>query len=462
MTEVSSKTLRILHLPPTLTDERRDELLKKFNAIKTKTIRKSPKFTITFAEFFSKEIATEAFLRLHQLEVKGHRLSIEFAKKSIDSDYTKTDCGKKADEQEVKKETTEKVHLENFLKKLNSWTGSNAFTQPPNPNITYKYPAPTRETLLRIAIQLIKEPMFYTQVLHLMNRMNLPPPFEEMELNFPLVKESYNVEQYKNIFGLEEQTSRNLEQEADELEESESEIESEEEPSGKIQNIIPMKRKRPSSSKRLKIPKFVNPKKQLATASTSNQRPLRPEDLFESVNKNEPKKLELKISGNMPSSESTSFHVSDVQEGGFGLFSPANKNDGKISEDRENSQEKEQEFITSEELANNRITVKDYDKFTAFKNYHPGKASCRLYIKNLAKQVEIKDLHFIYKKYVIEDLVTAENQYSVQLMQGGRMKGQAFVTLQNIKQTEIALAETNGFILKDKPMVVQFSKAVQT
>lgn len=160
----SSKTLRILHLPPTLTDERRDELLKKFNAIKTKTIRKSPKFTITFAEFFSKEIATEAFLRLHQLEVKGHRLSIEFAKKSIDSDYTKTDCGKKADEQEVKKETTEKVHLENFLKKLNSWTGSNAFTQPPNPNITYKYPAPTRETLLRIAIQLIKEPMFYTQV----------------------------------------------------------------------------------------------------------------------------------------------------------------------------------------------------------------------------------------------------------------------------------------------------------
>lgn len=84
-----------------------------------------------------------------------------------------------------------------------------------------------------------------------------------------------------------------------------------------------------------------------------------------------------------------------------------------------------------------------------------------MYIKNLAKQVEIKDLHFIYKKYVIEDLVSAENQYSVQLMQGGRMKGQAFVTLQNIKQAEIALAETNGYILKDKPMVVQFSKTVQ-
>lgn len=158
-----------MHLPPSLSDERRDELFKKFNAIKTKTIRKSPKFTMTFAEFSSEEIATEAFLRLHQLEIKGHRISIEFAKKSISTDYTKTDSSKKVDEEELKKESSEKIHLQNFLKKLNNWTGSNAFTQPPNPNITYKYPAPSKETLLRISIQLIKEPMFYTQVNILLN-----------------------------------------------------------------------------------------------------------------------------------------------------------------------------------------------------------------------------------------------------------------------------------------------------
>lgn len=39
-----------------------------------------------------------------------------------------------------------------------------------------------------------------------------------------------------------------------------------------------------------------------------------------------------------------------------------------------------------------------------FKNYHPGKPSNRLYIKNLAKQVEEKDLHFIYRKYIIPEL----------------------------------------------------------
>ena len=93
-----------------------------------------------------------------------------------------------------------------------------------------------------------------------------------------------------------------------------------------------------------------------------------------------------------------------------------------------------------------------------FNNYHPGKPSCRLYIKNLAKQIELKDLHFIYKKYFIENFDSEESQYSVKLMDRGRMKGQAFVTLQSIKQAELALAETNGYILKDKPMVVQFAK----
>lgn len=39
------------------------------------------------------------------------------------------------------------------------------------------------------------------------------------------------------------------------------------------------------------------------------------------------------------------------------------------------------------------------------------------------------------------------------------MKGQAFVTLQTVEQTKKALEETNGYILKDKPMVVQFARS---
>lgn len=43
-------------------------------------------------------------------------------------------------------------------------------------------------------------------------------------------------------------------------------------------------------------------------------------------------------------------------------------------------------------------------------------------------------------------------------MKSGKMKGQAFVTLQNTELAKLALQETNGYHLKDKPMVVQFSK----
>lgn len=39
------------------------------------------------------------------------------------------------------------------------------------------------------------------------------------------------------------------------------------------------------------------------------------------------------------------------------------------------------------------------------------------------------------------------------------MKGQAFVTLPNIAQAQLALEETNRYLLKEKPMVVQFAKA---
>jgi U11/U12 small nuclear ribonucleoprotein SNRNP65 len=47
-------------------------------------------------------------------------------------------------------------------------------------------------------------------------------------------------------------------------------------------------------------------------------------------------------------------------------------------------------------------------------------------------------------------------------MTEGRMKGQAFITLQSTKQAEAALKETNGYILKNKPLVVQFARSAKT
>jgi U11/U12 small nuclear ribonucleoprotein SNRNP65 len=39
------------------------------------------------------------------------------------------------------------------------------------------------------------------------------------------------------------------------------------------------------------------------------------------------------------------------------------------------------------------------------------------------------------------------------------MKGKAFITLPSVKQAEQALKVTNGYVLKEKPMVVQFARS---
>uniref|UniRef100_M4BTF0 phosphatidate cytidylyltransferase n=1 Tax=Hyaloperonospora arabidopsidis (strain Emoy2) TaxID=559515 RepID=M4BTF0_HYAAE len=49
----------------------------------------------------------------------------------------------------------------------------------PSPLLEYKYPRATESIVYNIANALIALPRFYTQVLHLMNKMNLPPPFEK-------------------------------------------------------------------------------------------------------------------------------------------------------------------------------------------------------------------------------------------------------------------------------------------
>ncbi|XP_011334862.1 RNA-binding region-containing protein 3 [Ooceraea biroi] len=453
-------TLRILHLPPHLSDDRRNELLQKYGAIKTRTLRRSNKYTVTFAKFLNQQLAAEALLRLHQLNVRGQYLSVEYAKKP-----TSAELSEESTEQETpanndtQAETTNKSQVQSFLRKLNSWTMNHEFSQPPPPNIKYRYTAPTRSTLIRIAIQLLTKPAFYTQVLHLMNKMNLPPPFEELEEEFPMLKEVYDMEKYKDIFGtLHEHTNEGMEEE-----EEESELESDGEDNTRLPEIIPvLKRKRLQSTKRMKIPKFVKPTKN--TTPTLSTQKVKPEDIFESVQRSEAKNLKIELKTLDKPLEVAAAEQDDnvAVDSGFGLIFPTNKD----AEDREDSGEstetRKNKFITSEELAANRISANDQRVLPVFKNYHPGKPSNRLYIKNLTKQVEMKDLDYIYQRFVIAGLKDAESEYDLRLMQEGRMKGQAFITLQNVMQAQMALEETNGYILKDKPMVVQFAKAAKS
>ncbi|CAH2039175.1 unnamed protein product, partial [Iphiclides podalirius] len=121
--------------------------------------------------------------------------------------------------------------------------------------------------------------------------------------------------------------------------------------------------------------------------------------------------------------------------------------------------EPEQSVMSRRELSQNRLSYREMESYPVFKNYHPGQPSMRLYIKNLAKTVTEQDVKRIYRYYI--DNLSEQEQigFDVRVMQEGRMKGQAFVTFPSLKIAEAALLETNGFMLKGKPMVVNFARA---
>ena len=60
-------------------------------------------------------------------------------------------------------------------------------TYPVNPKLHYRYPPPTIGVLTNIINALASSPRFYTQVLHLMNKLNLPAPFGHVTPAPPLV-----------------------------------------------------------------------------------------------------------------------------------------------------------------------------------------------------------------------------------------------------------------------------------
>jgi len=69
--------------------------------------------------------------------------------------------------------------IDKYVRRLYACNSQSDFTQPPPPYLSYSYPPINGDILARIGEHLQTNPRFYNQVLHLMNRMNLEPPFEK-------------------------------------------------------------------------------------------------------------------------------------------------------------------------------------------------------------------------------------------------------------------------------------------
>jgi len=102
-----------------------------------------------------------------------------------------------------------------------------------------------------------------------------------------------------------------------------------------------------------------------------------------------------------------------------------------------------------------RLSSSELQALPVYKNYKTGEPSNKLYIKNLDKSVADQQLRELYAKY------TAPEHLDIKVMQQGRMKGQAFVTFLRPNEPEViaqALAETNGLLWHNKPMIVCYGK----
>lgn len=144
----------------------------------------------------------------------------------------------------------------------------------------------------------------------------------------------------------------------------------------------------------------------------------------------------------------------------FGLICPKS-NEEKNKKVQRNSNEnkhsilaeiKETDLVSDLELMQNQITESQRNNWPAFKNYESGNSSQRLYIKNLHEKVTQLDLYRIFLKFI--QLPDHLDSFDIVYMKKGRLRGQAFVTFPSIDIAEKALQSTNGYMLKSKPMVV--------
>ncbi|XP_076062558.1 RNA-binding region-containing protein 3-like [Oratosquilla oratoria] len=496
-------TLEVWRFPKELSRDDREDMLKHFGANKVVHTKKRNQDS-AIASFENESACRYALEHLHQLEVLGKRLVAVYHDYILSPPIKEPHKNRENWEDNEKKLSTEEKQkkIEEYLLHITSTCPELGIKQPMPPHLKYVYPPPSPTILANIAHALVAVPRFYTQTLHLMNKMNLPCPFGPLLPVPPICREAMKLTSTLKVEQedapgngprtviIEEDTD--IPEEEMSVYETESELESDEEEKAKKKDRVkpPLKRIRKpkvQDSKRRKLSMLKNIGVLQNVKATGESLPL--SSVFERPDKSE-KKIELRIENTTLPTKNHNTTV--LTEEGFGKMKPVklvseNIVDGRTDVENEkqadsldmfgrivasevmrcktdarNEMEEErgtlESFISEEELEANRIKQSDWAILPVFKNYTSGEPSAKLYIKNLAKTVEEEDLRHIYGRYIFWFSDEEVKQFTIQVMKEGRMKGQAFITFPSERQAKQALKDTNGYILKDRPMVVMYGK----
>ncbi|CAI5745969.1 unnamed protein product [Peronospora destructor] len=198
--------LRVRNLPAVLSNEAITSLFTHYGATRVRvlqrqnaassgkepgamTCKQSQKVIAIFA---TREAQQNARKRLHLLELAGHHLQVEVVgdEAAITSSETKPETVKTRDNVLLQSQPPLPKGLPPPLSRTRVPVQKNVYAPvplaphlglnfAPSPLLEYKYPKASESIVRNIANALIALPRFYTQVLHLMNKMNLPPPFQE-------------------------------------------------------------------------------------------------------------------------------------------------------------------------------------------------------------------------------------------------------------------------------------------
>ncbi|CAB3375791.1 Hypothetical predicted protein [Cloeon dipterum] len=460
---MSTNCLKISNFPESFSNAEKEDFLKHFGAVSVDFV--GSKNSLAFASFDDENGASTALKRLHQLEILGKRLITVYSKRKIEN-WTAVNVLQSQKPDEDTSAGSQKCY-EKFLQNLNAWSLPLNLSQPPPSHITYLYPPPSIEVLANIARALVAVPKFYNQVLHLMNKMNLPSPFHStspeyqsaiaslLGLQFNLSTESSKppVPDSNGISATEEEKNKQK------TSSSESELESDSEPLNKVPELLPLKRKSADTRSRIKVPKLSKPQKS-STQLAKQTMPVT--EVFELSTKEPQKNITLKLSDKDDGQVKPIVAPSDpsVHADGFGILFPVVPS-SEEHEEKEQNDSNDGSYISVATLRGNRVPERDRSSLPVFRNYQPGAPSCRLYVKNLAKATTARDLHFIFRAFIGHRPLDEEanKMFDILLMTEGRMKGQAFITFPSVEQAQNALKEANGYILHDKPMVIQFGRS---
>ncbi|KAI8647867.1 hypothetical protein BD408DRAFT_407921 [Parasitella parasitica] len=370
-------TIIVKHLPSFITTstELREKYFRPYRPIDIRFMQSQAMVGFVFLDFPNRSIAEQAFDMLKKIDfgLFYKQITVEYARPDPNRQRSSIPPQQLAIEQETP--AAEPVSAPHGL------------LYPPNPQLTYYYPDPTPDILTNITHAIATVPRFYTQVLHLMNKYNMPPPFGPAEKD---AKPSFLKRKHDQLLASDESE---LEDEQDDENET-IKLQQEKVAQARLLRMA-------AESQKLAL------HKQPATSSPAS-----------SFAKN--------------SSTATTTATTTT--------STTNK---KI---------KINIGITAEQQAIRKQCrpISELLNLPAFKQYVEGEPSPKLYIKNLDKQTtqqELVDLFSIFAPDV-----------HINLMTKGRLRGQAFVTFTDKSQASLALQCTNGYVIHERPICVQFGK----